>query len=86
MDGEPETSPEPVTLTELLLRTGILALKALVPMLWLQTKLSPLQFLVGGAALVLAAFLYDSSPSPNSSRARRTVRFSDPLSVESSGN
>ncbi|KAK4236382.1 hypothetical protein C8A03DRAFT_35721 [Achaetomium macrosporum] len=84
MDGEPETSPEPVTLTELLLRTGILALKVLIPMLWLQSKLSPLQFLVGGAALVLAAFIFDSSPSQDPGRARRAVRFSDPLSVEDS--
>lgn len=46
-------------LPELLLQTGILALKILILMLWLQSKLSYVQFLVAGMALVLVAFMLD---------------------------
>lgn len=58
MEREPQS--QTVTLTELLLRTGILALKILIPMIWLRSKLSPIQFLIGGTAFVLTALLFDS--------------------------
>jgi hypothetical protein len=64
MEREPQS--QTVTLTELLLRTGILALKVLIPMIWLQSKLSPTQFLIGGTVLVLTAFLFDFSPTQDS--------------------
>jgi hypothetical protein len=68
---DPQPSPHPVTLAELLLKTGILAVKILVPMLWLQSKLSPLQFLIGGAALVLVVFFFDLPPQ--GSRSPRQI-------------
>jgi hypothetical protein len=61
MEGQP--SPPTISLTELILRTRILALKVLIPMLWLQSKLSPIQFLIGGTALLLVVFLFDTSSS-----------------------
>ncbi|KAL2021889.1 hypothetical protein VTK56DRAFT_6484 [Thermocarpiscus australiensis] len=45
--------------------TSILALKIMVPMLWLQRKLSPLQFLLGGTALVRGSILLDFMPPRN---------------------
>jgi hypothetical protein len=54
--------PSAISLVELLLKTGISAFKVLVPLLWLQSRLSSIQFLVAGSFLVLAAFLADSSP------------------------
>jgi hypothetical protein len=39
-----------VTLAELLLTTGVSALKALIPMLWLQSRLSWIEVFVDGAA------------------------------------
>ncbi|KAK3293126.1 uncharacterized protein B0H64DRAFT_206344 [Chaetomium fimeti] len=65
MESEPQPQ-QTVTLTELFLRTGILALKVLIPMIWLQSKLSPIQFLIGGTVLVLVAFLFDFSPTQDS--------------------
>jgi hypothetical protein len=50
-----EHRPPPITFTELLLKTAILAV--LTPLLWLLSKLSPVQFLIGGTALVFAAYL-----------------------------
>ena len=57
-----------VSLTELLLRTGILALKVLIPMLWLQSKLSPVQLFIAGTALIFAAFLFDFLPAQDAGR------------------
>jgi len=45
------------------LETGIIAIKGFIPMLWLQSKTSPIQFLVGGIAVLLATFLLTLSPS-----------------------
>ncbi len=79
MDSRPPL--QSLTLAELVLRTGILALKVLMPMLWLQSKLSPFQFLVGGAALVLVVCFIDLSPPQDSAPSRR-VRFNLPTSKE----
>jgi hypothetical protein len=54
MEGQP--SPPTISLTELILKTGILALKVLIPMLWLQSKLSPIQFLIGGHGIAARCF------------------------------
>ncbi|KAK4204606.1 hypothetical protein QBC40DRAFT_91751 [Triangularia verruculosa] len=40
-------------LGEAFVETVILALKGLIPMVWLRSKTSPVQFLVGGTALLL---------------------------------
>ncbi|KAK4173344.1 hypothetical protein QBC36DRAFT_58683 [Triangularia setosa] len=40
-------------LGEAFVETAILALKGLIPMVWLRSKTSPVQFLVGGTALLL---------------------------------
>ncbi len=64
-------SPQFVTLAELALRTGILTLKVLIPMLWLQSKVSPTQFLIGSAALVLVAFFLDLSPPQGAAPPRQ---------------
>ena len=64
-------SPQSLTLAELVLRTGILTLKVLILMLWLQSKLSPTQFLTSGAALVLVAFFLDLSPPQAAAPSRQ---------------
>jgi len=66
-----QTTPQSVTLAELLLSTVILTLKILIPMLWLQSKLSPIQFFISSAALVLLVFFFDLPPrgSPSPRRA-----------------
>ncbi|KAK0710412.1 hypothetical protein B0T21DRAFT_298117 [Apiosordaria backusii] len=43
------------SLGEVFVETVILALKGLIPMVWLRSKTSPVQFLVGGTALLLLA-------------------------------
>ncbi len=65
-------SPQSVTLAELVLTTGILMLKVLIPMLWLQSQISPTQFLIGGAALVLVAFFLDPSPPQDAAPSRQS--------------
>ena len=80
---ERQPPPQTVTVTEILLKTSILALKILIPMLWLQSKLSPVQFLIGGTALILVAFLLDSSRLQNAGPSRR-VHFDDSSILESS--
>ncbi|KAK3900017.1 hypothetical protein C8A05DRAFT_36354 [Staphylotrichum tortipilum] len=74
-----DPAPQPLPLPDLLLHTGILILKILTPMLWLQSKLSPLQFLIGGAALILATLLLDpqlprQDPDPMPAGGRNTPR------------
>lgn len=77
---------QPITLAELVLKSGISALKVLIPLLWLESRLSPTQFLVAGAALVLATFLFDSSPGPDGpqtdSPSRNAVRMTPANAVE----
>lgn len=79
---QPQSEPQRLTLGELVLRTGILALKVLIPMLWLQSKLSPAQFLVGGAVLVLVVFFFDLPPwvsfaTSSSSQEHRQDKWRD---------
>lgn len=80
---EGQLPPQTATATEMLLKTGILAIKILIPMLWLQSKLSPVQFFIGGTALVLVACLLDSSP-PHRAGPSRRVHFDDSDGQESS--
>ena len=70
-------SPQYVTLAELALRTGILTLKVLIPMLGLQSKVSPTQFLIGSAALVLVAFFLDLSPPQDAAPPRQAQHRSN---------
>lgn len=47
---------------ESFLDTGIAAIKGLIPMIWVQSKTSPVQFLVGGVAILLSYLLLTISP------------------------
>ncbi|KAK0654198.1 hypothetical protein QBC41DRAFT_59396 [Cercophora samala] len=54
------------SLGEAFIETVILALKGLVPMVWLRSKTSPVEFLVGGTALlvmVLAVSHFHTEPN-----------------------
>ncbi|KAK4166883.1 hypothetical protein QBC43DRAFT_312581 [Cladorrhinum sp. PSN259] len=48
---------------EMLLESFILALRGLVPMLWLRSRVSPIQFLIGGIVLVLVTLLFNPRSS-----------------------
>ncbi|KAK4641477.1 hypothetical protein QC761_501505 [Podospora bellae-mahoneyi] len=56
---------------EAFVEMAILALKGLVPMVWLRSKTSPVEFLVGGAALLVmvlaVSHLHTAEPSKPSS-------------------
>lgn len=82
MEREPRS--QTATLAELFLKTVILALKVLIPMIWLRSKLSPIQFIIGGTALVLAAFLFYFSPTQDSGcpPSMRPSNLRDPGRVE----
>jgi hypothetical protein len=81
MEGQPPS--QTVTVTKMLLKASILALKIFIPMLWLDSKLLSVQFLIGGTVIVLVAFYFDSSPLQNVGPSRR-VHFDDSI-PESSG-
>ncbi|KAK0630505.1 cytochrome P450 [Bombardia bombarda] len=59
-----QASEDAVSLAELL-ETGIAALKGLIPLIWLQSKIPPIQFLIGGVVVLLATFLFTISPPHN---------------------
>ncbi|KAK3346967.1 hypothetical protein B0T25DRAFT_553292 [Lasiosphaeria hispida] len=46
-----------------LLQVGILALKGFILMLWLQSMASPLQFFIGGLAVLLITYLLNNNVS-----------------------
>ncbi|KAK0714087.1 cytochrome P450 [Lasiosphaeria miniovina] len=50
------------SVAEQLLDRGIAALKALIPIIWLQSKTTPIQFLVGGTVVLLVSLLLGISP------------------------
>ncbi|KAK3496202.1 cytochrome P450 [Neurospora crassa] len=58
----PSTMADAVTEIESFLDTGIAAIKGLIPMIWVQSKTSPVQFLVGGVAVLLSYLLLTISP------------------------
>ncbi|EAA30254.1 cytochrome P450 [Neurospora crassa] len=58
----PSTMADAVAEIESLLDTGIAAIKGLIPMIWVQSKTSPVQFLVGGVAVLLSYLLLTISP------------------------
>jgi len=84
-----QTTPQSATLAELLLSTVILTLKILIPMLWLQSKLSPIQFFISSAALVLFVFFFDlasrGSPSPRRALHPRTAGPASSREMDASG-
>lgn len=86
-------------MAEQLLEIGILAMKGFIFMLWVQSMASPIQFLVGGLLVLLAAYLlnrYQSSESSASASSssvaagpratRKTVCFHEQLIEETEAN
>ncbi|KAK4185634.1 hypothetical protein QBC35DRAFT_389059 [Podospora australis] len=64
-----KSSSRVVGVVEVLVETFILALKGLIPMLWLRSKVSPLQFLVGGVVLLSAILLVGQSSRKRSTES-----------------
>ncbi|EGO55209.1 hypothetical protein NEUTE1DRAFT_147788 [Neurospora tetrasperma FGSC 2508] len=58
----PSTMADAVAEIESILDTGIAAIKGLIPMIWVQSKTSPVQFLVSGVAVLLSYLLLTISP------------------------
>ncbi|KAK3485410.1 cytochrome P450 [Neurospora hispaniola] len=58
----PSTMADAVAEIESTLDTGIATIKGLIPMIWVQSKTSPVQFLVGGVAVLLSYLLLTISP------------------------
>lgn len=60
-------------LAEQAVKTGILALKCSILLLWAQSMATPLQFLIGGAAVLLVVFLAPPLFSHVSAKAETAV-------------
>ncbi|KAK3347677.1 cytochrome P450 [Neurospora tetraspora] len=58
----PSAMADTVAEIESFLDTGIAAIKGLIPMIWVQSKTSPVQFLVGGIVILLSYLLLTISP------------------------
>ncbi|KAK3947916.1 cytochrome P450 [Pseudoneurospora amorphoporcata] len=58
----PSPMADTVAEIESFLDTGIAAIKGLIPMLWIQSKISPVQFLVGGIVVLLSYLFLAISP------------------------
>ncbi|KAK3388670.1 cytochrome P450 [Sordaria brevicollis] len=58
----PPTMADTVAEIESFLDTGIAAIKGLIPVIWVQSKTSPVQFLVGGIVALLSYLLLTISP------------------------
>ncbi|KAJ4415811.1 hypothetical protein N0V85_002547 [Neurospora sp. IMI 360204] len=58
----PSTMADTVAEIESFLDTGIAAIKGLIPMIWVQSKTSPVQFLVSGIVILLSYLLLTISP------------------------
>jgi len=63
-------------MAEQLLEVGILALKGFIFMLWVQSMASPVQFLIGGLLVLLAAYLLNSYPQESQSSQARSASSS----------
>ncbi|KAK3987333.1 hypothetical protein QBC44DRAFT_372167 [Cladorrhinum sp. PSN332] len=70
---------------EMFLESFILALRGLVPMLWLRSRVSPIQFLIGSTVFLLITILFNPrSRLDDNESSSRTVGVKGIISNEQS--